>query len=150
MEYPGQPKTYTMSAIKTELASPMHAVNGWKQKEFVAAQAAVLRIALTHDHFSPADLPENSTLPEHRQGVASNAWNSLTALNIIQRVPMSLTVPAKKIYGGRTMNTNPSAKGRWCSVYHLASRSLALAWLERHGVPVTVPAAPVQTNLALA
>ena len=133
--------------IKPETVLPMHAINAWKQRQFVAAQAAVLRVALAKDWFSPADVPEDTVSESSRQGVASNAWNSLRALEIIDRAPMSLNVESAGIFGGRTRNTNPSAKGRWCAVYVLRSRSLALKWLERHEQPVAVSAKPQQQEM---
>ena len=126
----------------------LHAIGSWKQDEFVQAQAAVIRLALFNPYFYPGDIPESSA-QDSRQGVASNAWNSLRALNIIERLPIERTIPARFIFHGRKRNTNPSAKGRWCAVYYLKSRSLAEAWLRRHGLAIVEPTTPKQTQLAL-
>jgi len=123
-----------METLKPEIAMPMHLVQSWKQDAFVDAQTAILRLALsTGTYFSPGDIPEDTIDPESRQGVASNAWNSLKALGIIERAPMAVTIQQDGIFGGRKRNGNPHAKGRWCAVYYLKSKSLAIAWLKRHG-----------------
>lgn len=107
----------------------------WKQAQFVQAQRAVLAVALERTWFGPGDV-EYGLNPEDMQGVASNAWNSLRALGIVERAPMDLTDPASGIFGGRVRNKAECAKGRWTAVYRLKSRPLAKAWLERHGYPV--------------
>lgn len=119
--------------IKPETALPMHCVASYKHDAFVRAQAAILRIAATRQYVSPADVPESTTAAPDRQGVASNAWNSLRALGILERVPMAMNDPARGIFGGRTRNGNPGAKGRWVAVYRLTSLSAARTWMERNG-----------------
>lgn len=126
----------------------LHIVGSWKQDEFVAAQAAILRVALKQQYFYPGDIPEDVAM-ESRQGVASNAWNSLRYLGLIERIDSDTRIIGLGIYGGRKRNTNPSAKGRWCAVYYLRSRPLAVAWLRRHGLPVVEQPAPKQTELAI-
>lgn len=139
-----------MTPMKPEVVLPTHAVQAWKHREFVAAQAAVLRVALEKPMFSAADVPEDVVRPESRQGVASNAWNSLRSLDIIERVPMATNHEELGIFGGRVRNGNGAAKGRWVAVYRLRSRALALAWLARNGSTVALaePAA-VQQEMAL-
>ncbi len=133
-------------AIKPEVAHPMHCVGYYKHAAFVAAQAAILRIAASKTYVSPADVPETVTAADDRQGVASNAWNSLRALGILERMPLAFTDASREIYAGRTRNTNPGAKGRWVAVYRLTSLAAAKTWMERNGQPWQDPG-PVQLSL---
>ena len=130
-----------MNPPKPETTEPLLAVSAWKHPQFIAAQAAIVKAALVNAYISPSDVPETVVRPEDRQGVASNAWNMLRALGIIQRVPLTLTVPERDIYGGRQRNGNEHAKGRWCAVYTLASKALAHEWLRRNAPHEPVPAA---------
>ena len=93
----------------------LHAIGSWKHDEFVQAQAAILRVALGRDKFGdhffyPGDIAEDM-VPHSRQGVASNAWNALRALNIIDRVSFTVNCEPQGIISGRKRNTNPHAKG---------------------------------------
>lgn len=133
--------------IKPEVASPMHAVGAWKQGAFVRMQAAIIRRAMAASHVSPGDVAEDTVADEDRQGVASNAWNSLVALGVLERLPRTATFPAYEIYGGRTRNKNPGAKGRWTAVYRLTSPGLARSWMARHGQPLEPQRVPVQQEL---
>jgi len=136
-----------MKTLSPEISDAERAVNAFKHTLLVRVMAEILRAALRKDYVSAADIREDIVEAEHRQGVASNAWNSLAALEIIARVPLAFTDPTRKIFGGRTMNTNAGAKGRWVAVYALVSRELALTWANRNGVNLTLPAAqPVQTD----
>lgn len=109
------------------------AVNAYKHELLTRVMAAILRAAMREFYVSAKDVPEDIVEKQHRQGVASNAWNALAALEIIERVPLAFTDPARNIFGGRTMNTNEGAKGRWVAVYRLRSRAAALTWLARNG-----------------
>lgn len=117
----------------THLIEPMLAVSAWKHQQFIHAQRVILELALERQYVSPGDIPEDTVADADRQGVMSNAWNMLRTQGLIQRVPMSLTIPAMGIYGGRVMNKNKHAKGRWCAVYRLVSKSAAELWLSRNG-----------------
>ena len=123
-----------MKTLSPAITDAERAVNAYKHELLVRVMAVIVRAALVKIYVSANDVPEDVVAPEHRQGVASNAWNALNALEIIARVPMSLNVDDLKIYGGRTMNRNENAKGRWVAVYRLTSRALALTWLERNGL----------------
>ena len=142
--------SWNLHPVTTDL---LHIVGSWKQDEFVEAQAAILHIALARhriypSEFYPGDIPE-SVSADSRQGVASNAWTSLRALDIIDRIPITTTRPDCEIYGGRKRNTNPHAKSRWCAVYYLKSRPLAEAWLRRHGFDIAAQPEPKQAEMAL-
>jgi hypothetical protein len=108
------------------------AVHGNKHPALVRVQAAIVRAALDRFYVSPGDIPEDICAKEDRQGVASNAWNGLRALEIIEPVPLNLVDESRKIFGGRIQNTNPSAKGRWVACYRLKSRGAAVAWLAKN------------------
>lgn len=127
---------------KPETVMPMLAVNGFKHQAFVKAQAAVIQAAMRQTYVSPGDIAEETVAKEDRQGVASNAWNTLRCLGILQRVPMSLTMERAGIFGGRIRNKNPHAKGRWCAVYSLSSRALAEAWLRANAPAALQSPAP--------
>ena len=138
-----------MKTLPEQISDAERAVNAYKHTLLVRVMAEILRQALAKQFVSAADIREDIVEAEHRQGVASNAWNSLAALEIIGRVPLAFTDPARKIFGGRTMNTNAGAKGRWVAVYAVASRHLAITWAERNGVDLGINAtggSPVQTD----
>lgn len=122
-----------MIDMKPETVLPTIAVQANKHREFVAVQAAIIRKALAQTYLSAGDIDEDIVRDESKQGVKSNGWNTLRALEIIQRAPLSLNVPALGIFGGRMRNPKPAAKGRWCAVYTIKSPSLARAWMERNG-----------------
>lgn len=128
-----------MKTLPPEISDAERAVNAFKHELLIRVAAVIVRAALRQPYVSANDVPEDIVDKEHRQGVASNAWNSLSALEIIERVPLTLTDDARKIYGGRTMNTHGGAKGRWVAVYRLKARALALTWLARNGQPTPDP-----------
>ncbi len=97
------------------------------------------------------DVPEDIVAPEHRQGVASNAWNALRAIEVIEALPLTFNDPDKEIFAGRKQNRNGDAKGRWVSVYRLRARAAAISWANANGVRLAeaeLPAdKPVQQEL---
>lgn len=122
-----------MKTLPPPVSDAERAVHAYKHKLIVRVMTAILDTAMRKTYLSPADLPPDLVEPEHRQGVTSNAWNSLTALEIIERLPMHYNDAKLGIFGGRIANTNPAAKGRWTGCYRLVSRALAQTWLERNG-----------------
>jgi hypothetical protein len=123
-----------MKTLPQPITDAERAVNAYKHELLVRVMAVIVRAGLRKLYVSANDVPEDVVEKQHRQGVASNAWNALTALEIIARVPLTLNVDELKIYGGRTCNLNPDAKGRWVAVYRLTSRNLAMTWLDRNGL----------------
>lgn len=123
-----------MKTLPPEISDAERAVNAYKHELLIRVAAVIVKAALKARYVSANDVPEDIVAKEHRQGVASNAWNSLAALEIIERVPLTLTLEEQKIFGGRTMNTHEGAKGRWVAVYKLRDRKLALTWMDRNGV----------------
>lgn len=133
---------------KPELVAPLLAVSAWKHRALVQSQAEILRIALKMPYFSPGDVDQSHLTEADRHGVASNCWTALRAAGIISRMPITTTMPGVGIFGGRTRNNRPEAKGRWTSVYTLANRGLALAWLKRHGFEVVTATAATAAKQA--
>lgn len=131
-----------MMTLPPQVSDAERAVTQYKHKLHAEAMTRIVLVALQKRFFSPANIPEDTMPAEHRQGVGSNAWNTLAALEIIERLPMGFTSDADKIYGGRIKNTNPGAKGRWTACYRLKSATLAKVWMERNGPPRTI-AAPI-------
>lgn len=121
---------------KPETVLPLLAVSAWKHRAFIAVQAAIIRLALESPWFHPGEIPEDITDEANRQGVVSNAWNMLRTAEIIERLPMNYTNENEGVFGGRTRNNNPKAKGRWTACYRLRNRALALSWLDRNGCAV--------------
>ena len=123
-----------MKTLAPEISDAGRAVHHYKGELLKRVMAHIVRRALLQAHVSANDVPENIIEPEHRQGVASNAWNALRALQIIEAVPMRFTDEAARIYGGRIQNTNPHRKGAWVGAYRLASRAKAVAWANANGI----------------
>ncbi len=145
-----------MNSVKPELVTPLLAVSAWKHRSFVAAQAAILKLALSpaiesrpFGYICPGDVPEDTVAEPDRHGVASNSWNMLRAAGIIERLPLSITSTGIGIYSGRIQNKRPGAKGRWTACYRLASRPLALAWLARNCPDQVPPQRVVQQEMML-
>jgi hypothetical protein len=123
-----------MLTLPATIADAERAVNQHKHKLLVKVMAHILRRALVQAHISANDVPEDIIEKEHRQGVASNAWNVLRSLQIIEAVPMAFTDEAANIFGGRIQNKNPHRKGAWVTAYRLASRAKAVAWANANEV----------------
>jgi len=125
-----------MQIVKTlspEISDAERVVSHYKRCLLVKVMRAIIAVARRKPYFCAGDVPQDIVAAEHRQGVASNAWNALKALEIIEQLPMSLTLPEQKIFGGRMMNENEGAKGRWVCAYKLASNARAEAWLRAQG-----------------
>ena len=112
------------------------AVAAYKHEQLVRVMAVIVRAALKHSLVSPNDVAEDIVEPQDRQGVVSNAWNALVALDIVERADLRFTNPDLDIYGGRTQRTSHGAKGRWVGVYFLKSRERALTWARANGVRI--------------
>ena len=125
-----------MKTLPPEISDMERAVHAYKHEQIVRVMAKIICFLKSQDYVSPGDIPEDIVEREHRQGVCSNAWNSLVALEIIERLPMNFTNELHEIFGGRKKNKNDSAKSRWTSAYRLKSRTLADAWLRANKQPV--------------
>lgn len=123
-----------MLTLPAPIADAERAVAQYKHTLLVKVMAHIVRRALVQAHVSANDVPEDIIGAEHRQGVASNAWNVLRSLQIIEAVPMAFTDEAAKIFGGRIQNQNPHRKGAWVTAYRLASRAKAVAWANANNV----------------
>jgi hypothetical protein len=123
-----------MLTLPGPISDAERAVNAYKHELLVRVMAHILRLALVQAYISAGDVPEDIIAKEHRQGVASNAWNSLRALEIIEAVPMGFSDESRGIFGGRIQNNNADAKGRWVTAYRLRSRELAVAWANANNV----------------
>lgn len=123
-----------MLTLPATIADAERAVNQYKHELLVRVMAHIVRRALVQAYVSANDVPEDIVGPEHRQGVASNAWNVLRSLQIIEAVPMAFSDEERGIFGGRIQNKNENAKGRWVAAYRLRSRSAAVTWANANGV----------------
>jgi hypothetical protein len=132
-----------MITLPPEISDAERAVHSYKHELLVRVMACIARKALVQAHVSAADVPEDIVAKEHRQGVASNAWNALRAMEIIEALPMGHTDPERGIFGGRIQNKNGDAKGRWVTCYRLRSRSAAFTWAAANNVRLT-PQVPIQ------
>jgi len=136
-----------MLTLPAQISDAERAVSAYKHELLVRVMAHIVRRALVQAYVSAGDVPEDIVAPEHRQGVASNAWNALRALEIIKAVPMSLSDDSRGIFGGRIQNKNGDAKGRWVTAYRLRSRAAAITWANANNVrlvdaELTSPSSP--------
>lgn len=143
-----------MLTLPDPISDAERAVNHNKHKLLVKVMAHIVRRALVQAYVSAGDVPEDIIEKEHRQGVASNAWNALRALEIIKAVPMNLSDEERGIFGGRIQNKNSDAKGRWVTAYRLQSRAAAITWANNNEVSLAEaelqPAKPlVQIELTI-
>ena len=143
-----------MLTLPPAISDAERAVSQYKHELLVRVMAHIVRAALVQAYVFAGDVPEDIIEKEHRQGVASNAWNTLRALEIIEALPLGFSDAARGIHGGRKQNPNPDAKGRWVTAYRLKSRAAALTWAARKHVRLAEaelkPAAPaVQIELTL-
>ena len=123
-----------MLTLPPQISDAERAVNAYKHELLVRVMTHIVRRALVQAYVSAGDVPENIVEAQHRQGVASNAWNALRAIQIIEAVPMNLSDAARQIFGGRIQNKNGDAKGRWVTAYKLRSRAAAISWANANGV----------------
>ena len=122
-------------------------VVGWKHPALKTVCGEILRKGISRAWVFPGDIPEDVVDPQDRQGCASLAWTLLRKQGVLARAPLTLSIPAQGIVGGRKKNQNPSAHGRWVSVYTVPSRKLAESWLKANGFTLDEPKAPEQQNL---
>jgi hypothetical protein len=138
-----------MRTLPAPISDAERAVHHYKAGLLRLVMAHIVRRALVQTHVSANDVPEDIIEPQHRQGVASNAWNALRSLEIIEAVPMAFTDETAAIYGGRIQNKNPHRKGAWVTAYRLASRAKAVAWANANNVRLVdaeLTATPPATN----
>lgn len=140
-----------MITLPAPISDAERAVNAYKHEQLVRVMAHIVRRALLQTYIFAGDVPEDIVEKCHRQGVASNAWNALRSLEIIEALPLTFNDEAQQIFAGRKQNQNGDAKGRWVSVYRLASLARARAWANANGVRLAeaeLPSAPaVQQEL---
>lgn len=123
------------------------AVMAFKHKLAIAVMRFIVIKGLGQTYIYPGDVPDDIVEKEHRQGVVSNSWGGLDALEIIEKLPMNFTDEKAEIFGGRKRNGNLAAKGRWTAVYRVKNAALARTWLERNGgLPEPRPAVPQPTE----
>ncbi len=125
------------------------AVATWKHQQLTEAQRCILEAGLRKDIFGPEDVADTAVKPENRQGCVSNGYNGLVAAEIIEKMPLSFNDEERGVFGGRIKSGKKGAKGRWTAAYRIKSRSLAEAWLVRHGFQVNRPAVARQEDMAL-
>lgn len=133
-----------MLTLPASIADAERAVNQYKHELLVRVMAHIVRRALVQAHVSANDVPEDIVEKMHRQGVASNAWNVLRSLEIIEAVPMAFTDENAKIYGGRIQNLNEGAKGRWVTAYRLRSRAAAVSWANANNIRLVEAELPTE------
>ena len=138
-----------MITPSTAISDAERAVSNYKHELLVRVMAAIIRVSLQKPFVSCGDIPEDIVPDDSRQGVVSNGYNALVALEIIERLPMGYTDPQNKIFGGRIQNTNPGAKGRWTGAYRLHSAAAARTWMQRNGQAHHVPAPVAEDKLIL-
>lgn len=144
-----------MLTLPPAISDAERAVNAYKHELLVRVMAHIVRLSLVQAYVFAGDVPEDIIEKEHRQGVASNAWNTLRSLEIIEALPLTYNDPARGIFGGRKQNQNPDAKGRWVGAYRLKSRAAALTWAARNHVRLaeaelkpTAPSQQIELTLA--
>ena len=96
---------------------------------FVKAGLALLDKGI--GHFGSDDVPEDVS---PGGGIPGSAVESLRNAKVIR--DCWLTLPDEGLFGGRRRSKRESANGRKCPVYTLASREMALSFLERNGCNV--------------
>lgn len=143
-----------MLTLPAQISDAERAVSQNKHKLLVRVMAHIVRRALVQAYVSAGDVPEDIIEKEHRQGVASNAWNALRALEIIKAVPMNLSDEERGIFGGRIQNKNEGRKGAWVTAYRLQSRAAAITWANNNEVQLSTaelvaPAPAIQIELTI-
>lgn len=131
------------------------AVSEYKRELMVRVMKAIIAVAFEKPYFCAGDIAEDIVEPEHRQGVVSNAWNTLKALEIIVQLPVRFMDEPNGIVAGRKQNTNEGAKGRWVCAYRLVSRAAAQTWLNVNRATSPLPSErftqkAIEQELALA
>lgn len=129
-----------MKTLSEPISSMQRAVSEYKRELLVRVMKAILAVAFTQPYVSAGDIAEDIVTPEHRQGVVSNAWNTLKALELIEQLPVRFMDDANGIVAGRKQNQNEGAKGRWVCAYKLTSLAAARTWLAANGAMKRLPA----------
>ena len=138
-----------MLSLPAPIADAERSVSQFKHTLLVRVMAHIVRRALVQAHVYAGDVPEDIIEKEHRQGVASNAWNTLRSLEIIEALPMTYNDAGAGIFAGTKQNPNEGAKGRWVSVYRLKNHALAVAWANANQIRLAaaeLPAAPLKQS----
>ncbi len=134
-------------------ADAERAVSAFKHALMTKVMRYIVEKALLQPTVYPGDVPVDIVDAEHRQGVVSNAWGSLRALGIIAPLPVRYFNDEQGIIAGKKINPHDGAKGRMVMVYSIASRQLALTWMERNGgrgsIQYSVFSVQTQTDLDL-
>lgn len=139
-----------MKTLPQPVSDAERAVHHYKGQLLVKVMRYILHVAMRQPYVYAGDVPEDIVEKEHRQGVASNGFNALKALELIDPLPMGQSVTDQEIFGGRKKNKNPDSNGRWVCVYRLRSQAMAVAWLARNGGvpgPAAVPEKFVEQEL---
>ncbi len=146
-----------MKSRPADQSDAERAVNAFKHTLLIKVERAILELALRpgQPYVYPGDISADIVAEEHRQGVVSNAWGALRALEIIEPLPVRHFDDAAGIIAGKKANPNPGAKGRMVMVYRLAHRHLAETWLDKNcpnwrTSPPKTPATATQLNLLAA
>ena len=66
-----------MKTLPPQISDAERAVNAYKHELLVRVMAVIVRAAMARPYVSAGDVPEDIVEKQHRQGVASNAWNAL-------------------------------------------------------------------------
>lgn len=140
-----------MKTRPAEQSDAERAVMAFKATLAVKVMRFILIKGLTQTFVFPGDVPVDIVDKVDRQGVVSNSWGSLDALEIIEKLPLNFNDPMREIFAGRKCNKNPGAKSRWTAVYRIKNAELARTWLERNGgMPEPRPAQPKPMEFSFA
>lgn len=129
-----------MKTLPPPVSDMQRAVSEYKRELLVRVMRAIIAVSFRQPYFCAGDIAEDIVAPEHRQGVVSNAWNSLKALEIIEQLPVRFMDDERGIVAGRMMNRNTDAKGRWVCAYRLRSRGAAETWIDANNAVYRLPA----------
>jgi hypothetical protein len=121
---------------QTSLASIIEKEVAWKGAELQRACVALVEAGLREfadgrNYFGPDNIPEEITFDG--VGIVGSAVHMLREANVIYNCTWHR--PEIGIEHGRRKSLRPSANGRKITLYHLTNRSLADAFMARHGKP---------------
>src|ERR1700743_505255 len=88
----------SMRTLPAPTSDAERAVHHFKHGLLVRVMAHIVRRALVQAYVFAGDVPEEIVEKEHRQGVASNAWNALKALGILKPLPLHFNDPTRGIF----------------------------------------------------
>ena len=89
-----------MKTRPSDQSDAERAVMAYKARLAIAVMRFILLKGLNQRYVFPGDVPEDIVDPEHRQGVVSNAWGCLDALEIIEKLPLNFNDPTREIFAG--------------------------------------------------